>query len=114
LEVAKKAQDTPGPKEVLDDTLENTKASLADAKEKVKSASRIVRDQSAKASDFARDRYGVASESLRDGYGRARKDMDRLQEDVTTYVRDNPGRAVLIAAAAGFFIGFLIRTDRRR
>ena len=112
--MAKKAEDKPGPKEILGDTLDKTKASLEDAKEKVKSASRVVHEQSVKASEYARDRYGVASESLRDGYGRARKDLDKLQQDVTTYVQDNPGRAVLIAAAAGFFIGFLIRADRRR
>ena len=46
---ARKAARKSGPKEVLDDTLERTKASLDDAKEKVMSASRVVRDQSAKA-----------------------------------------------------------------
>ena len=49
-----------------------------------------------------------------EGYGKARKDLDRLSDDVTTYVRDNPGRSVLIAGALGFFLGLLIRGDRRR
>ena len=87
---------------------------LEDAKERVLKASRTVREEAEHASEFAKDRYGTATDSLRDGYDRARKDMDRLREDVTTYVRDNPGRSILIAGAVGFFVGFLIRTDRRR
>ncbi len=106
--------ETVGPKEVISDSIEKTKATLEDAKEKVLKASRTMREEAAKATDFARERAGVAAETLREGYGRARKDMDKLSEDVTTYVRDNPGRSVLIAAGIGFLIGFLIRSDRRR
>ena len=55
----------------------------------------------------------VAREKLGHGYERARKDLDQLVGDVNVYVRDNPGRAVLIAASAGFVLGFLLRRDRR-
>lgn len=71
-------------------------------------------DKTTKAAEFARERYGIAAESLREGYGRTRKDLDKLQDDVTAYVSDNPGRSILIAGAIGFFIGFLISRERRR
>ena len=105
---------TQTAKDALSDTTEKTKATLDEAKERVQRASQVVREEAAKATEFAKERYGVAAESLRDGYGKARKDFDRLSDDVTTYVRDNPGRSILIAGAVGFFLGFLIRGDRRR
>lgn len=88
------------------------------AAEKVKAASGIaaskVKETSAKAGAYARERAGVAGESLRQGYGRARKDLERLGEDVSVYVRDNPGKSVLMAGALGFFLGLMIRGGRRR
>lgn len=79
---------------------------------KIKDVSDDLSKQATRASEFARDRYGVAVDNLRQGYATARKDLDRLSQDVTAYVRDNPGRSVLVAAAAGFLIGFLVRTRR--
>jgi ElaB/YqjD/DUF883 family membrane-anchored ribosome-binding protein len=53
-----------------------------------------------------------AAEGLRQGYDRVRKDVDDLNSDVNTYVKDNPGRSVLIAAGVGFVLGMLIRRSR--
>ena len=72
-----------------------------------------VKKASARAGEAAKGGYGAAKEKLGHGYERARKDLDQLVGDVNVYVRDNPGRAVLIAAAAGFVLGFLLRRDRR-
>ncbi len=72
-----------------------------------------VKKASSRAGEAAKEGYGVAREKLGHGYERARKDLDQLVGDVNVYVRDNPGRAVLIAAAAGFVLGFLLRRDRR-
>jgi len=82
--------------------------------DKVKSVSGDLRDQAGRASEFARERYGTAKERLGQGYERARKDLDQLSGDVTTYVRDNPGKSVLVAAGLGFLIGFLLRGERQR
>ena len=60
-------------------------------------------------STAARERYGVAAERARQGYDKARKDLDHLTQDVNEYVRDNPAKAVLIAAGVGFLIGLLFR-----
>lgn len=72
-----------------------------------------VKKASNRAGEAAREGYGAAREKLGSGYERARKDLDQLVGDVNVYVRDNPGRAVLIAAGVGFVLGFLLRRDRR-
>lgn len=65
-----------------------------------------------RASQSARDGYGEASRNLRKGYQKVRKDFDGLTQDVNEYVRDNPGKSVLIAAGVGFVIGLLFRGGR--
>jgi ElaB/YqjD/DUF883 family membrane-anchored ribosome-binding protein len=72
-----------------------------------------MKQQATRATDVARERYDAAAHSLREGYDRASKDLDKLSKDVGAYVRDNPGRSVLAAAAAGFFLGLLVRRGRR-
>lgn len=62
---------------------------------------------------MAEERYQQASVQLREGYGRVREDFDGAADDVNDYVRENPGRSVLIAAAAGFLLGLLFSPKRR-
>ena len=112
--MTEKAKATDRAKEVVAETVDKTKATVAETREKVREVSETVRKEAARAGVFAKEKAGVAGEALREGYGRARKDLDKLADDVTVYVRDNPGRSVLIAGVVGFFIGFLIRSDRRR
>ncbi len=72
-------------------------------------ASEQVKEKAGQVSAAARERYGAAAERARQGYDKARKDLDHLTQDVNEYVRDNPGKAVLIAAGIGFVIGLLFR-----
>lgn len=41
-------------------------------------------------------------------------DYRQVADDAKNYVREKPGRALLISAAAGFMIGLLINSSRRR
>jgi ElaB/YqjD/DUF883 family membrane-anchored ribosome-binding protein len=75
-------------------------------------ASQQVKDSAEKAGVVAKEKYGVAKEKVIVGYDKARKDMDTLVEDVNEYTRDNPGKAVLIAAGVGFVLGLLLRPRR--
>jgi ElaB/YqjD/DUF883 family membrane-anchored ribosome-binding protein len=59
--------------------------------------------------EVARDRYGETSETLREGYGRAQEQARVVSRDVSDFVQENPGRAVLFAAALGFVVGLLVR-----
>lgn len=65
-----------------------------------------------RASEVAREKIAVAKEGVRHGYERVSKDFDHLVQDVNDYVRQNPGKSVLMAAAAGFFLGLLLRGRR--
>ena len=82
--------------------------------ERAKSLGGDVRERATRAGERARETYGVAREKAGHGYERARKDLDQLSTDVNAYVRDNPGRSILIAAGVGFLVGFLLRGERRR
>ncbi len=72
-----------------------------------------LREGAERASVAAREKYAVAKENVRQGYDKVTKDMDQLSQDVNEYVRHNPGKSVLIAAAVGFFLGMLMRGGRR-
>lgn len=72
-----------------------------------------LRDGADKASQVAKEKYVVAKDNVRQGYDKVSKDMDQLSQDVNEYVRANPGKSVLIAAAVGFFLGALMRGGRR-
>jgi ElaB/YqjD/DUF883 family membrane-anchored ribosome-binding protein len=68
-----------------------------------------MRREAEKASKAARERVDTAVTGLRQGYTKVRKDVGNLSEDVTDYVRDNPGKSLLIAAVVGFLLGLLFR-----
>jgi ElaB/YqjD/DUF883 family membrane-anchored ribosome-binding protein len=91
-----------------------SKSTVDTAREKLQQVSESVRQQAGRAGEVARERYDAAAQSLRQGYDRAAKDLTKLGNDVGAYVRDNPGRSVLAAAALGFCIGLLVRRGRRR
>lgn len=57
----------------------------------------------------AREHYRDVAESAREGYDRVRRDAGRLTGEVSDFVRENPARAVLIAAGIGFLLGMLVR-----
>ena len=78
-------------------------------KERAGQASAVVKEKAGQVSTAARESYGVAAERARHGYDKARKDLDHLTQDVNEYVRDNPGKSVLIAAGVGFLIGLIFR-----
>ena len=73
-------------------------------------ASAEIRRGYERASQAAREGYDDASRNLREGYTRVRKDFDGLSRDVNEYVRDNPGKSVLMAAGVGFLVGLLFRS----
>ena len=68
------------------------------------------------ASEKMRDGYNTASEKVRDGYNTVREKVDEVDfgavaDQVRTYVRSNPGKALLISVGVGFLVGLLLRRD---
>jgi len=95
-------------KAVVSETLGVAKEKLSEVSQAAGKRLQEVKGQAGEMSQVARDK---AAEGLKQGYERVRKDFDDLNSDVNAYVRDNPGRSVLIAAGVGFLLGMMIRRD---
>lgn len=71
-----------------------------------------------KAREFMNDKYAAASGAARDTYNQMREkvedvDFGSAADQVRSYVRSNPGKALLISIGAGFVIGLLLRRSDR-
>lgn len=69
-----------------------------------------------RAKEYVNDQYERASDKVRDGYNSMREkvedvDFGAITDQVRTYVRSNPGKALLISVGVGFLIGLLLRRD---
>ncbi|MEO8381496.1 MAG: DUF883 C-terminal domain-containing protein [Acidobacteriota bacterium] len=69
-----------------------------------------------RAKQFVGDKYETASGAVRDGYNAVKEkvedvDFGAITDQVRTYVRSNPGKALLISVGVGFLIGLLLRRD---
>ncbi len=69
-----------------------------------------------RAKQYASDKFEAASGAFRNGYNTVRErvddvDVGAITEQVRTYVRSNPGKALLFSIGAGFIIGLLLRRD---
>jgi ElaB/YqjD/DUF883 family membrane-anchored ribosome-binding protein len=69
-----------------------------------------------RAREFVGEKYESASGAVRDGYNSVREkvedvDFGAITDQVRTYVRSNPGKALLISVGVGFLVGLLLRRD---
>lgn len=67
-----------------------------------------------RAKEFMGDSYSKASDAVRDGYNTVREkvedvDFEAITDQARSYVRSNPGKALLISVAIGFAVGMLLR-----
>ena len=51
----------------------------------------------------------MSAETARESYDKVRTDAGNLTREVGFYVRDNPGKALALAAGVGFLLGLLVR-----
>lgn len=68
-----------------------------------------------KARDFVNDKYSAASDSMKNQYNRMKEKVDDVDfgavaDQVRTYVRSNPGKALLVSVGVGFVVGLLLRS----
>jgi ElaB/YqjD/DUF883 family membrane-anchored ribosome-binding protein len=86
-----------------DATASKAKKKMADAagavKEKIGATGESIRS----ATSSARSRYGEIRSKVGDA------DYAGMLADLRNYVRENPGKAVVISVGAGFLIGLLLR-----
>jgi ElaB/YqjD/DUF883 family membrane-anchored ribosome-binding protein len=69
-----------------------------------------------KAKEFVSDKYDAASDAMKNQYNRVREkvedvDFGAITDQVRSYVRSNPGKALLISVGVGFLVGLLLRRD---
>lgn len=69
-----------------------------------------------RAKEFVGEKYQEASGKVRDGYNSMREkvedvDFGAITDQVRSYVRSNPGKALLVSVGVGFLIGLLLRRD---
>jgi ElaB/YqjD/DUF883 family membrane-anchored ribosome-binding protein len=65
-----------------------------------------------RSAEAARERAQETAETVREGYVKVRSQAGELSEQVSSYVRENPGKSVLMAAGVGFLLGLLFRGNR--
>ena len=106
-----------GMKEVVDDGLEQARERFEEAASefdrRARRTRRELRRRAEEMGEAAKERYDRAVAGVQRGYEKVRKDAGDLADDVNAYVRENPGKSVLIAAGAGFLLGLLVRGRRR-
>jgi ElaB/YqjD/DUF883 family membrane-anchored ribosome-binding protein len=69
-----------------------------------------------RAREYMGEKYEAAAGAARNAYSSARErvedvDFGAVTDQVRTYVRSNPGKALLISVGVGFLIGLLLRRD---
>jgi ElaB/YqjD/DUF883 family membrane-anchored ribosome-binding protein len=104
-------------RDIADDGVERARERFEEAAETfeggVRRTRREMRRRAEELGEATREKYDRAVEGVQRGYEKVRKDAADLADDVNTYVRENPGKSVLMAAGAGFVLGLLMRGRRR-
>lgn len=67
-----------------------------------------------RAREFVNEQYSAASDAMKNQYNRVREkvedvDFGEITDQVRSYVRSNPGKALLISIGVGFIFGLLLR-----
>jgi len=67
-------------------------------------------DAAARASDYIEEKARILGDKFKDFQG---KNFSEIADEAKDYARRKPGQAILISAAAGLVLGFLLRNSRR-
>ena len=79
---------------------------LGDLKMQAQEYGARLQDAATKAKDFAGEKFAQAGDKFKELQG---KDPKELVEDAKEYARQKPGQALLISAAVGLVLGFLLK-----
>jgi ElaB/YqjD/DUF883 family membrane-anchored ribosome-binding protein len=71
---------------------------------------RKIADAASKTRDYVGEKVACAGEKFKELQN---KDLNEVVDNAKAYARKNPGQAILISAAAGLFLGLLLRSVRR-
>ena len=79
---------------------------LGDLKMQAQEYGHKLQDAASRAKDYAGEKFAQAGDKFKDLQN---KDPKELIEDAKEYARQKPGHAILISAAVGLVLGFLIK-----
>ncbi|HEV8591654.1 MAG TPA: hypothetical protein VGQ55_06095 [Pyrinomonadaceae bacterium] len=79
---------------------------LGDLKMQAQEYGQKIQDAAKQAKDFASEKFAQAGDKFKEIQG---KDPKELVEDAKEFARQKPGQAILISAAVGLVLGFLIK-----
>jgi len=96
------------------ESLADAKKHLAVARERMGELAVTGREKADALYASSKEQYEVLSAKSRDLYGKVRDrvaevDFKQKGDQVLEYIKDNPGKSVLIALAAGFLVGYVTR-----
>lgn len=82
---------------------------LGDLKMQAQEYGQRLQDAANKAKDFAGEKFAQASDKFKE---LSNKDPKELVEEAKEFARQKPGQTILISAAVGLVIGFLLKGRR--
>jgi ElaB/YqjD/DUF883 family membrane-anchored ribosome-binding protein len=82
---------------------------LGDLKMQAQEYGQRLQDAAAKAKDFAGEKFAQAGDKFKELQN---KDPKELVEDAKEFARQKPGQTILISAAIGLVLGFLLKGRR--
>ncbi len=93
-----------------EDTRNTQDEYLGDLKMQAQEYQQKFNDAAGKARDFANEKFAQASDKFKEI---SSKDPKELVEDAKEFARQKPAQTILISAAVGLVIGFLLKGGRR-
>ncbi len=82
---------------------------LGDLKMQAQEYGQKIQDAATKAKDFAGEKFAQAGDKFKELQN---KDPKELVEDAKEFARQKPGQTILISAAIGLVLGFLLKGRR--
>ena len=79
---------------------------LGDLKMQAQEYGQKIQDAAKQAKDYASEKFSQAGDKFKEIQG---KDPKELVEDAKEFARQKPGQAILISAAVGLVLGFLLK-----
>jgi len=79
---------------------------IGDFKSQAQDYGQRLQEAAGKAKDFAAERFSQAGDKLKELQN---KNPQEILEDAKEYARKKPGEAILISAAVGLVLGFLLK-----
>jgi ElaB/YqjD/DUF883 family membrane-anchored ribosome-binding protein len=92
--------------DVYNDEDKSTTEYMGDFKGQAQEYGQKVQDAAMKAKDFANEKFAVASDKFKE---LQQKDPKELVADAKEYARQKPGQTIMISAAVGLILGFLLK-----